>query len=89
MYNIYMFIEPTITWVPSGFSGYIWLDTKIVFLKKIWSRNYRSSLMKTRYYLANHMIFGAIRSKPIKTSNNEQPKRDPRREITTFPKNVQ
>ena len=23
-----MFIEPTITWVPSGFSGYIWLDTK-------------------------------------------------------------
>ena len=25
-----MFIEPTITWVPSGFSGYIWLDTKIV-----------------------------------------------------------
>ena len=29
-----MFIEPTITWVPSGFSGYIWLDTKIV-LKKI------------------------------------------------------
>ena len=29
-----MFIEPTITWVPLGFSGYIWLDTKIV-LKKI------------------------------------------------------
>ena len=25
-----IFIEPTITWVPSGFSGYIWLDTKIV-----------------------------------------------------------
>ena len=25
-----MFIEPTITWVPSGFSEYIWLDTKIV-----------------------------------------------------------
>ena len=25
-----MFIEPTITWVPSGFSGYMWLDTKIV-----------------------------------------------------------
>ena len=24
------FIEPTITWVPSGFSGYMWLDTKIV-----------------------------------------------------------
>ena len=29
-----MFIEPTITWVPSGFSGYIWLDTKIVSKKK-------------------------------------------------------
>ena len=28
-----MFIEPTITWVPSGFSGYIWLDTKIVLKK--------------------------------------------------------
>ena len=28
-----MFIEPTITWVPSGFSGYIWLDTKNVFKK--------------------------------------------------------
>ena len=25
-----MFMEPTITWVPSDFSGYIWLDTKIV-----------------------------------------------------------
>ena len=24
-----MFIEPTITWVPPGFSGCIWLDTKI------------------------------------------------------------
>ena len=30
-----MFIEPTITWVPSGFSGYIWLDTKIVLKKKL------------------------------------------------------
>ena len=28
-----MFIEHTITWVPSGFSGYIWHDTKIVFKK--------------------------------------------------------
>ena len=28
-----MFIEPTITWVPSGFSRYIWLDTKIVLKK--------------------------------------------------------
>ena len=29
-----MFIEPTITWVPLGFSGYIWLDTKIVLYYK-------------------------------------------------------
>ena len=28
-----MLIEPTITWVPLGFSGYTWLDTKIVFKK--------------------------------------------------------
>ena len=26
-------IEPMITWVPWGFSGYIWLDTKIVLAK--------------------------------------------------------
>ena len=30
-----LFIEPTITKVPSGFSGYIWLDTKIVLNKKL------------------------------------------------------
>ena len=29
-----MFIEPTIIWVPSRFSGYIWLDTKIVLKKR-------------------------------------------------------
>ena len=29
-----MFIEPLIIWVPSGFSGYKWLDTKIVLEKK-------------------------------------------------------
>ena len=28
-----MFIEPTITRVSSGFSGYIWLHTKVVFEK--------------------------------------------------------
>ena len=28
-----MFSEPMITWVPSEFSGYIWLDTKIVLKK--------------------------------------------------------
>ena len=30
-----MFIEPTITRVPSRFSGYIWLDTKIVSKKTL------------------------------------------------------
>ena len=30
-----MFIEPTITWVSSGFSGYRWLDTKIVLKKSL------------------------------------------------------
>ena len=34
-----MFIEPTDTWVPLGFSGYIRVDTKIV-LKKIHSRTF-------------------------------------------------
>ena len=29
-----MFIERTITLVPSGFSGYLWLDTKIVLKKE-------------------------------------------------------
>ena len=29
-----MLIEPTITLVPLEFSGYIWLDTKIVIKKK-------------------------------------------------------
>ena len=29
-----MFIEPTITWATSGFSGSIWLDTKIVLNEK-------------------------------------------------------
>ena len=29
-----MLIEPKITLIPSGFSGYIWLDTKIVFKEK-------------------------------------------------------
>ena len=33
-----MFTESTITWVPSGFFGYIWLNTKIV-LKNILTRN--------------------------------------------------
>ena len=30
-----MFIEPTIAWVPSGFSRYIWLDTKLCLKNKL------------------------------------------------------
>ena len=30
-----MFLEPTITWAPSELYVYIWLDTKIVFEKKL------------------------------------------------------
>ena len=41
-----MFTEPTITWVPSGFSGYIWLDTKIVLKKKS-----KCNVNVYRYYL--------------------------------------
>ena len=41
-----MFIEPTITRVPSGFSGYIWLNTKIVFKKKKIVTNFKHFLNK-------------------------------------------
>ena len=37
-----MFIEPMITWVSSGFSGYIWLDTKqkkCIYIYS-WKRNF-------------------------------------------------
>ena len=33
-----MFIELTITWVPSGFSGYIWLEQKLCLKKLLWGR---------------------------------------------------
>ena len=39
-----MCIEPTITWVPSGFSGYISLDTKIA-LKIDQNLNYVCSML--------------------------------------------
>ena len=39
-----MFIEPTITRVPSGFSGYIWLDTKIVLKKNEKMRNFMTEM---------------------------------------------
>ena len=41
-----MFIEPTITWVLSGFSGYIWLDTKIVLKKKKKKKKNISSVIR-------------------------------------------
>ena len=41
-----MFIEPTITQVPSGFSGYIWLDKKIVLIKKLFSNLYAAVTCK-------------------------------------------
>ena len=42
-----MFIEPMITWVPSGFSGYIWLITKNCVKKKSNSNSYlRNSLQE-------------------------------------------
>ena len=40
-----MFIKPTITWVTSEFSRYIWLDTKIVLKKKI--------KVSTKFYLSD------------------------------------
>ena len=48
-----MFIESTITWVPSGFSGYIyvWLDTRIV-LKKSRSGMQCDSKLRTRSTIA-------------------------------------
>ena len=41
-----MFTEPKITWVPSGFSGYIWLDTKIVLKKncRLWKHLFKNNL---------------------------------------------
>ena len=33
-----MFIEPTITWVSSGFSGYIWLNKKLLVYTKIFDQ---------------------------------------------------
>ena len=45
-----MFIEPTITWVPSGFSGYIWLDTKIVLKKE-------KNLVITWLRLGSHCLY--------------------------------
>ena len=48
-----MFIEPMITWVPSKFYGYIWLDTKIV-LKK-WK-----SFFIFFYYSEEHVYKGIL-----------------------------
>ena len=47
-----MFIEPRITRVPSGFSGYIWLDIKIV-LKKIILLTWVTLSVKLKWYCWN------------------------------------
>ena len=46
-----MFIEPTIARVPSGFSGYIWLDTKIVLKKE--RRLNREQRLRTDFQLSS------------------------------------
>ena len=56
-----MFIEPTITRVRSGFSGYIWLDTKIV-LKKFSSYRVDFGVMFHKIYFCimvfdNELLF--------------------------------
>ena len=47
-----MYIEPTITLVSSGFSEYIWFNTKIVFKKHIHSTH-------TGFHI--HFLFTKIR----------------------------
>ena len=49
-----MFIEPTISWVPSGFSGYIWLDTKV--LKKLENKA-QTSVIPTLTFLSHTSVF--------------------------------
>ena len=48
-----MFIEPTITWVPSGFSRYIWLDHKNCVKKKSYMRRSLYNI----YDQFDHMFF--------------------------------
>ena len=50
-----MFIEPTITWVLSGFSGYIWVDTKIVFKKNTFLGKYISEYDSKHIYISEHI----------------------------------
>ena len=52
-----MFIEPTITWVPSGFSGYIWLDTKIVLKKK---KKFRKTIFRFDFQTEKLSVFQII-----------------------------
>ena len=65
-----MFIEPTIIWAPSEFSGYIWLDTKIVLKKErrwmkddmeTYSKCLRQRMRKTwtlplQFFLKEHIL---------------------------------
>ena len=50
-----MFIEPMITSVPSGFSGYIWLDTKIL-LKKMPDQLFPIFLLPNHVYMLSITI---------------------------------
>ena len=58
-----MFIEPTITWVPSGFSGYIWLDTKIV-LKEMLDKDSLSCF--SLEFFSDHKNYRAISCMSVK-----------------------
>ena len=49
-----MFIEPMITWVLLGFSGYIWLDTKIMWKLFEW-RGIPSLDSHVRCYMRNQL----------------------------------
>ena len=51
-----MFIEPTVTWAPSGFSGCIWPDTKIV-LK---NREEKTDKRNPNVELKGQVIVGSI-----------------------------
>ena len=56
-----MKIEPTITWVLSGFSGYIWLYTKIVLEKNLKARYTNFSCTFWWKFITVHCKFQAWR----------------------------
>ena len=62
---ISMFIEPTITRVPSAFSGYIWFDTKIVF----WTNQPSGKMTK---YLPLYEQLQSLTSNTVVWNNRKQ-----------------